>query len=957
MADIWQDASFQNEFSDRHIGPRDQDKKAMLDALSYKSVGDLVDTAVPDDIQDKNPLEIPKGASEHEALGELRSMMGQNKVFRSMIGLGYYDCVTPNVVTRNILENPAWYTQYTPYQAEIAQGRLEALLNFQTMVSELCGLDIANASLLDEGTGAAEAMNMSREIAPKGQSNKFFVSKHCHPQTIGVLSTRADVLDIEIVIDDDDNFDFSQKPFGVLFQYPGTHGAVRDYTDLIKKAKSEGVIVSMATDLLALASLKSPGEMGADIAVGNSQRFGVPMGYGGPHAGFFSTKDEYKRKIPGRIVGVTKDANGGKAYRLALQTREQHIRRDKATSNICTAQVLLAIMASMYGVYHGEEGVKKISGKVNALAKLFGAGVKELGLELVNQNFFDTVAVRMTPAKVESTLSAALCSGYNLNKAADDVITVSFDEKSSIKEVELVLQFFGNLSKSAKDLSSLAAESIPAALQRTSSFMTHEVFSRYHSETEMMRYIRKLEGRDLSLTRSMIPLGSCTMKLNAASELMPITWPEVNGLHPFAPLDQAKGYLEMFEQLENWLCKATGFDAVSLQPNSGAQGEFAGLMVIDKFHKAQGQGHRNVCLIPSSAHGTNPASAVLAGMKVIVVKCDKEGNIDLEDLNAKATKHKENLSALMITYPSTHGVFEEDIIKICDMIHDNGGQVYMDGANLNAQIGLTQPGKFGPDVCHMNLHKTFCIPHGGGGPGVGPIGVRSHLADYLPNHPVVKMGGSKGVGPISAAPWGSPSILPISWMYIRMMGAEGLKNATETAILNANYIASRLESSFPVVYRGNKGLVAHECIIDLKDVKKNAGITVDDIAKRLIDYGYHAPTVSWPVPNSMMIEPTESESKEEIDRFCDAMIAIRKEIQDIEDGKSDKVDNALKNAPHTAEAVTSDAWDHSYSREQAAYPLAYIKESKFWPYVARVDNAFGDRNLVCSCPPLEDYES
>ncbi|SME91508.1 aminomethyl-transferring glycine dehydrogenase [Pseudobacteriovorax antillogorgiicola] len=956
MTKLWQSASYQNSFSNRHIGPDQDEITSMLKALSYESLEELVDTAVPKDIQDKAPLDILPGIAEHEALQELRAMMSKNKVHRSLIGAGYYDCVTPSVISRNILENPAWYTQYTPYQAEIAQGRLEALLNFQTMVAELCGLDLANASLLDEGTGAAEAMNMSREIAAKGQSDKFFVSQHCHAQTIGVLKTRALALGIEVVVGDEFDFDFDEKPFGLLLQYPGSHGAVADYTDLVVKAKQAGVIVTFATDLLALASLKSPGELGADIAVGNSQRFGVPLGYGGPHAGFFATKDEFKRKIPGRIVGVTKDANGDKAYRLALQTREQHIRRDKATSNICTAQVLLAIMASMYGVFHGSAGVKKISSRVNALANLFGRGAKSIGFDLLTPNYFDTVAVVTDKAQADKVMTAALAAGYNLNRYNETTITIAFDEKSDLEEVEEVLSFFGDFKKSLKDLANDESGTIPDGLQRTSDFMTHEVFNRFHSETEMMRYIRKLEARDLSLTRSMIPLGSCTMKLNAASELMPITWPEVNGLHPFVPLDQAQGYQELFTQLENWLCKATGFDAVSLQPNSGAQGEFAGLMVIAKYHEAQGQGHRNVCLIPSSAHGTNPASAVLAGMKVVVIKCDDEGNIDLNDLQGKAEKHKDKLSALMITYPSTHGVFENDITRICDIIHENGGQVYMDGANLNAQIGLCQPGKYGPDVCHMNLHKTFCIPHGGGGPGVGPIGVRSHLAAYLPNHPVVTMGGKSGVGPISAAPWGSPSILPISWMYIRMMGGEELKKATQVAILNANYMAKRLEGAFSVVYRGNKGLVAHECIIDLKEVKKTAGITVDDIAKRLIDYGYHAPTVSWPVPNSMMIEPTESESKAELDRFCDAMISIREEIREIESGKADKDQNPLKHAPHTAAMIGSDAWDQAYSREQAAYPLPYVRDNKFWPFVARIDNAFGDRNLVCSCPPLEDYE-
>ncbi len=956
MSRVWDKANSSQRFAARHIGPSDSDVSAMLGTLGYKNIDELTGTALPKSIQDSSPLDLPPALSEHEALAELKRIMSQNQVYRSYLGLGYSDCITPAVVQRNILENPAWYTQYTPYQAEIAQGRLEALLNYQTMVSELCGLPVANASLLDEGTAAAEAMAMSREVAGS-EGLTYLIAANCHPQTIEVVKTRAEALGLKIKLLDPARPTFDKaESFGLLLQYPATDGSISDLRGLIQKAKDQGLVVTLATDLLALCVLTPPGELGADIAVGNSQRFGVPLGYGGPHAGFFATKEEHKRRIPGRIVGVSKDAQGRPAYRLALQTREQHIRRDKATSNICTAQVLLAIMASMYAVYHGPAGLKDIAERTHALTQILGAGLKKLGFQLLSEMYFDTLSIKLDKTRADEIYRRALGQRINLRRTNDEILGISLDEKSTVSEIEALLKVFAGKenSPSAKELAGQVVELIPENLKRSSEFLTHPVFHSYHSETEMMRYIRKLESRDLSLTRSMIPLGSCTMKLNAAVELMPITWPEVNGLHPFAPLDQVQGYQELFRTLENYLSVCTGFDAISLQPNSGAQGEYAGLLVIKKYHEDRGQAHRQVCLIPSSAHGTNPASAVMAGMQVVVVKCDEEGNIDLSDLKEKAKIHADRLSALMVTYPSTHGVFEEDMVQICEIIHGHGGQVYMDGANLNAQIGLCRPGKFGPDVCHMNLHKTFCIPHGGGGPGVGPIGVKSHLAKYLPNHPLVKMGGSAGVGPISAAPWGSASILPISWMYVRMMGAEGLKKATQVAILNANYMAKRLMADFPVVYRGRSGLVAHECIIDLKEVKKTADITVDDIAKRLIDYGYHAPTVSWPVPNSMMIEPTESESKAELDRFCEVMISIRQEIRAIEKGEAAKESNVLKNAPHTA-AVLTEAWDKPYDRAQAAFPQAWIKENKFWPYVGRIDNAFGDRNLVCTCPDISEY--
>lgn len=950
--------NYQPSFSTRHIGLSNSEQQSMLKTLGYKNIEELVDKAVPKSILDKTPFDLKPAASEHDALNEFRAIMSKNKLFRSYIGMGYYPCVTPPVIQRNILENPGWYTQYTPYQAEIAQGRLEALLNYQTMVCDLTGLEIANASLLDEGTAAAEAMNMFFSSRPEGQSKIFYVTDQCHPQTISVVRARAQALGIEVQVGAPKDFPTDKKPFGLLFQYPATDGSLENPRAIITKAHDCGAFVAAACDLLALCMLVSPGELGADCAVGNSQRFGIPMGYGGPHAAYFATKDAFKRKMPGRLVGLSKDLSGKPALRLALATREQHIRRDKATSNICTAQVLLAIMAGMYAVYHGPEGLRRIAGKVNAVAKGFAAGLTSLGFEIATKSFFDTVRVTLSDAATaDAVMKRALDAELNLRRLSNNEITVSFDEVAEQKDVEKLWEIF-----SGKKVPSTMWEKLddkafqtPAWAGRKTTFLTHPVFSAHHSETLMLRYIHKLEKRDLSLAQSMIPLGSCTMKLNATSELMPITWPEVNSLHPFVPLDQAKGYQEMFLQLESWLSEITGFAAVSLQPNSGAQGEYAGLLVINKYHQDRGDDHRNICLIPSSAHGTNPASAVLAGQQVVVVSCDSDGNIDVADLEAKAKLHAKNLSCLMVTYPSTHGVFEESIVDICKIIHDNGGQVYMDGANLQAQIGLCRAGRFGPDVCHMNLHKTFCIPHGGGGPGMGPIAVREHLKEFLPTHPLVSVGGKKGVGPVSAAPWGSASILPISWMYIRMMGNEGLVAATRAAILSANYIAGRLNDSYPVVYRGKNGLVAHECIIDLKPLKKSADIDVDDIAKRLIDYGFHAPTVSWPVPGSMMIEPTESESLGELDRFCEAMLNIRAEIAEIEKGKADKQSNVLKHAPHTAEVLLSDSWDRPYGREKAAYPTEWVKDNKFWPFVGRVDNAFGDRNIVCTCPPLSAY--
>jgi glycine dehydrogenase len=945
-------------FPPRHIGPRPEDQSEMLRLLGYRNMDDIVRDTVPADILASRPLELPRPATEYALARELRALASKNVVLKSFIGLGYHATITPPVIQRNILENPGWYTQYTPYQAEIAQGRLEALLNFQTMVADLTGLPLANASLLDEATAAAEAMTMSLGIHPGDEPHRYFVAEDSHSQTIAVVQTRARPLGIEVVVGPPRDFDpASGNFFGILLSYPATDGRIEDYGDLIRRAKAQGVIVTLATDLLALTLLRPPGEIGADIAIGNSQRFGVPMGAGGPHAAFLSTREEYARKMPGRIVGVSKDAQGRPAYRLALQTREQHIRRDKATSNICTAQVLLAIMASMYAVYHGPEGLRAIARRVHGLAALLAQGLRAKGYDLGSHSFFDTLRVPLKAAEGDRVLAEALRQGYNLRRYEGGDVGIALDETATLEDVASLLAVFGGKATRLEDLAEEAAFDLERPHARTSPFLTHEVFHRFHSEHEILRYIHRLQARDLSMTTSMIPLGSCTMKLNATTEMIPVTWREFACPHPFAPRDQLQGYSELYQNLSDWLREITGLAAVSLQPNAGSQGEYTGLLVIRAYHESRGEGRRNVCLIPVSAHGTNPASAVMAGFRVVVVDCDDRGNVDLGDLEKKADAHRSELGALMITYPSTHGVFEERIRDICGTVHDRGGQVYMDGANMNAQVGLTSPGLIGADVCHLNLHKTFCIPHGGGGPGMGPIAVASHLAPFLPGHPLAEVGGEKAIGPVSAAPYGSPAILTISWAYICLMGSEGLTEATRIAILNANYMAKRLESHYPLLYKGDRSRVAHEFILDCRPLKKSTGVEVEDIAKRLMDYGFHAPTISFPVAGTLMIEPTESESKEELDRFCDALIQIREEIRAIETGKADPKDNVLKNAPHTASAVASSDWPHPYSREEAAFPAPWVKAHKFWPPVARIDNPYGDRNLVCVCPPLEDYQS
>jgi glycine dehydrogenase len=951
----------------RHIGPRRAEIEQMLASLGNKSMDEVIDRTIPKQIRLKKPLStdvLGNGKTEQAALQELREIATKNQVYRSYIGMGYSDCFTPPVIQRNILENPGWYTQYTPYQAEIAQGRLEALLNFQTMISDLTGLPVANASMLDEGTAAAEAMTLCFASKGRDAAKAFFVSELCHPQTIAVLKTRAEPLGIQVIVGNAQTFDFKTPVFGVLLQYPATDGSIEDPTAIIARAHAADAHVVVAADLLGLTVLKSQAELGADIAIGTTQRFGVPMGFGGPHAAYFATKDEFKRQIPGRIVGLSKDVDGKPATRLALQTREQHIRRDKATSNICTAQVLLGVIASMYAVYHGPQGLKDIAERVHALTAVLKTGLEQLGFEISNATFFDSLKVNLKGMSSDQLVAVARAKKMNLRIFDSKSVGLSLDETTTPQDIEALLDVFAQAAgkKNTASLAELERSSkggIPASLKRTTAYLTHPVFNRHHSETEMLRYMRRLEARDLSLTTSMIPLGSCTMKLNATAEMFPVTWPEFSRIHPFAPTEQVQGYRMMLTQLEKMLEEITGFDAVSLQPNAGSQGEYAGLLVIRRYHQSRGQGHRNVCLIPRSAHGTNPASAAMAGMQVVVVECDSMGNVDPTDLRAKAEQHKDQLSALMVTYPSTHGVFEEAITEICDIVHKNGGQVYMDGANMNAQVGLCRPGDFGPDVCHLNLHKTFCIPHGGGGPGMGPIGVKKHLAPHLPSHPVVETGGgnASGIGPISAAPWGSASILPISWMYIRMMGAQGLKLATEVAILNANYIAKRLSTHFPVLYKGKDGFVAHECIFDFRQLKDSAGVEVEDVAKRLMDYGFHAPTISFPVPGTVMVEPTESESKEELDRFCEAMISIREEIAEIERGQADRANNLLKNAPHTAEQVTRTEWTKPYTRERAAFPAQWVRENKFWPSVGRINNVLGDRNLICSCPPIDDYAS
>ena len=951
-----------DRFETRHVGPSPDEARAMLATLGYDSLDAFIDAVVPDDIRLRRPLALAPGRTEREVLQALRGLAAQNQLYRSYIGMGYHHSFTPQVIQRNIVENPGWYTAYTPYQPEIAQGRLEALLNFQTMVADLTALPIANASLLDEATAAAEAMHLTEAVArpgaEEGAAPMFMIAEGCHPQTIAVVRTRAEARGVQTVVADPATFEFRPGVIGALLQYPTTEGKIEDYRGLCERAHAAGALITVATDLLALTLLAPPGEWGADIAVGSSQRFGVPMGYGGPHAAFFATREEHKRHVPGRIIGVSKDAAGRPALRMALQTREQHIRREKATSNICTAQVLLAVMASMYAVYHGPEGLRRIAERVHMLAVLLAQALTRLGYRVVHSQFFDTLCLDVESWALPRLIDAARARRINLRTISPTRLGVSLDEATTLGDLaDLVAAFSLNevLPFMVEDLGVRADTAIPERLRRTSRYLTHPVFHRYRSETEMLRYIKRLEARDLSLTSAMIPLGSCTMKLNATTEMVPLSWREFNRLHPFAPREQATGYRTLFRQLEDMLAEITGFPRVSLQPNSGAQGEFTGLLVIRAYHRSRGEGHRTTCLIPTSAHGTNPASAVMAGLQVVPVQSDTHGNIDVRDLQAKAAEHKDTLAALMVTYPSTHGVFESSIRQICEIVHAHGGQVYMDGANMNAQVGLCRPADIGADVCHLNLHKTFAIPHGGGGPGMGPICVAAHLAPFLPDHPVVPLRQEQPCGTVSAAPWGSAWVLPVSWAYIALLGREGLVQATKIAILNANYMARRLSPHYPLLYTGQNGLIAHECIIDGRPFKQSAGIEVDDIAKRIIDYGFHPPTVSFPVPGTLMIEPTESESKEELDRFCDALIAIREEIREVEAGTQPRGNNLLTNAPHTLDDVIADAWDRPYARERAAFPAAWTRQHKVWPSVGRVDAAYGDRNLVCVCPPMEAY--
>jgi glycine dehydrogenase len=953
-----------DKFVDRHIGPRKDDVNEMLKTIGVTTLDQLINETIPSSIRLKESLKLSKPVSEYRFIENLKKIAEKNKVFKSYIGMGYYNTITPAVIQRNILENPGWYTQYTPYQAEISQGRLEALINFQTVITELTGLKIANASLLDEGTAAAEAMIMFHSLRKEKGAHQFFVSEECFPQTIDVMKTRSKPLGIELVIGDHNKLELNKNIFGLLVQYPSDKGEVYDYRKLFNKAKEKNIYVITAADLLSLSLLTPPGEFGADCVVGSSQRFGVPMGYGGPHAAFFSTKDEYKRNIPGRIIGASIDSNNKLAFRMALGTREQHIRREKATSNICTSQVLLAIIAGMYAVYHGPDGLKRIGGKIHKLTKVLDKSLRDLGYKQINKNYFDTLHIELgdnSIQKLASIIENATKKEMNFRYFKDGSIGISLNESTDFSNiVDIISVFASTLNKTAdenaiKDLGEKVIVDYPAEFARTTEFLQQHVFNSYHSETEMMRYIKSLENKDLSLMHSMISLGSCTMKLNATTEMLGITWPQFSKIHPFAPVEQVSGYKQLIEELEKDLAEITGFKAVSLQPNSGAQGEYTGLMVIREYHISKGEGHRDVVVIPSSAHGTNPASAVMAGMKVVVINSTSNGNIDIDDLKKKVELNKNNLAALMITYPSTHGVFEEDVKEICNIIHNNGGQVYMDGANMNAQVGLTSPAIIGADVCHLNLHKTFCIPHGGGGPGVGPIAVAKHLVPFLPNHSVVDLGHPKGIHSVSSAPWGSANILIISYAYIKMMGSEGLTEATKVAILNANYLNAKLGSTFNVLYSGKNGRVAHELIFEMRKFKETAHIEVEDIAKRLMDYGYHAPTVSFPVAGTLMIEPTESESKKELDRFCEALLSIREEIREIETGGADPVDNVLKNSPHTAEMVISDVWNHAYSREKAAYPTAWTRARKFWPAVGRVNNAYGDRNLVCTCAQVSSY--
>lgn len=952
LADLARD----NEFIARHIGPDTNEQQNMLAVLGVNSIDELIKQTIPGSILSQQPLDIGSSCSEDQALAHLHKIAVQNKCFKTLIGQGYYNTITPRIIVRSLLENPGWYTAYTPYQAEISQGRLEALLNYQTMVADLTGMAMSNASLLDEGTAAAEAMMLCRRMA-KSTGDIFFVDQDCLPQTIGVLKTRAEPLNINIVVCDPSQPMDTTGCFGMILQYPGCSGEVRDYTTIIQQVHDDSGMAVMAADILSLLLLKSPATLGADVAVGSTQRFGVALGFGGPHAGYMAIQDRFKRSLPGRLVGVSIDRHGDIAYRLALQTREQHIRREKATSNICTSQALLAMIASMYAVYHGPGGLRRIAERVHLLTAVLAQGLRELGYAVVNQQFFDTLSID-SGDKTQAIHQAARAQCVNLREINEQQLGLSLDESLVPQDIEMLLGIFALGKPVTIDIAGLEdrAPVLPDGLLRTDKVLTHESFNSYHTETEMMRYLRRLVNKDIALDRSMIPLGSCTMKLNAASEIIPITWPEFSQIHPLVPPDQAVGYLQIIGELEQMLCNITGYDAVSLQPNAGSQGEFAGLLAIKKYHQSRGEGQRDVCLIPSSAHGTNPASASMCNMRVVVVACDENGNVDIVDLRSKAEQHSHELAAVMVTYPSTHGVFEEQICQICEIVHDNGGQVYIDGANLNAMVGLCYPGKFGGDVSHLNLHKTFCIPHGGGGPGVGPIGVRAHLAAFLPGHEVLKkMRRHDAHGAVSSAPWGSAGILPITWMYLRMMGGQGLTQATQVAILNANYITERLSPYYTILYTGSNHRVAHECIVDLRSLKQSSGVDPEDVAKRLIDFGFHAPTMSFPVPDTLMIEPTESESKEELDRFCDAMICIHGEINAIKDGQLDPKDNPLKNAPHTAKMVTADSWQHSYTREQAAYPIDGLKRHKYWVPVGRIDNIHGDRNLFCSCPDLSEY--
>ena len=945
-------------FADRHIGPDEGEIFQMLAEIGVESLDELIDSTVPQSIRMGAPLQLGEGLSEYELLEELKILAGENQLFRSFLGMGYSACFTPPVIQRNILENPGWYTQYTPYQSEISQGRLEALLNFQTMVIDLTGMEIANASLLDEATAAAEAMAMMRGLQKKSATSTFFVSSGCHPQTIEVIRTRAEIRGWKVLVGDHREVDFDEPLFGALLQYPASDGAICDYRDFVERAHQAGALVCVAADILSLCLLTPPGEFGADVVVGSTQRLGMPMGYGGPHAAFFATREAFKRQVPGRIVGISRDTRGKPALRMALQTREQHIKRERATSNICTAQVLPAVIASMYAVYHGPEGLQKIAARVHRCARFLAQGVERLGYEVVHKQYFDTLRLRVDAGEIDVILERAREKRINLRRIDDNSLGISLDETTGEEDLRGILDVLGEGREDGFDsevLNEIEGVNWELIHRRETPYMTHPVFASYHSETEMLRYMNRLQGRDLSLATSMIPLGSCTMKLNATAEMLPITWPEFAQIHPFVPLEQARGYQAIFAELTKMLGEITGFSALSLQPNAGAQGEFAGLLVVRRYHRETDQENRDICLIPTSAHGTNPASAVMAGMKVVLVGCDEQGNIDLEDLRQKAAENADRLGALMVTYPSTHGVFEEEIEEICGVVHRHGGQVYMDGANMNALVGLCRPAAIGVDVCHLNLHKTFSTPHGGGGPGMGPIAVAAHLADFLPTHPLVPTGGKKGIGPVAAAPWGNALVLLISWAYLKMIGGEGITRASQVAILNANYVASRLEGSFPVLYRGRNGFIAHEAIFDLRHLKDSSGVTVEDVAKRLMDYGYHAPTVSFPVPGTFMVEPTESESKAEIDRFCEAMIAIRSEIEEIETGKADPGNNLLKNAPHLVDMVCAEEWDRPYSRQRAALPAPWLLEHKFWPAVGRLDNALGDRNLVCACLPVEAY--